>query len=180
MAENIVITDQMLSNPLRIERYVHVTVRSSAEEQSFAQDIEKELVQLISQRRIDAKVYSQAAKAGNAYHPIIVVYNNNYGSIGLLLNKNILTAIMLQEGKTSQAMYRKEYLTNASQHETQRQANTATDGCCGCMEFLYHGHESNKASREAKEIQYDPLELASEEAWKRDVLACIDDIGKGD
>lgn len=178
MAQEIVITDQMLMDPLRVERYVYVTVKNSKEELAFAESISKELGMLLSQRRIDARVYSETAKVGHATHPIIFVYNNNYGKIGLVINKNILTAIMIEAGKTSQAMNRKANLNSYSEHQLDRQMHTQTDGCCGCMEFLSHGHESNKAAKEARQIEYDPLELAAEEAWKRDVLGCIDDMGK--
>lgn len=178
MAQNVVITDRMLADPLRVERYVYVTVKNAKQEQEFASKIESEMKQLISQRKVDARCYSETAKVGSANHPIVYVYNLNYGKIGLIINKNIVTAIMIEAGKTSQAINRKANLEEYSQHQLNRQMGTQTDGCCGCMEFLSHGHESSKAAKEAKQIEYDPLELAAEEAWKRDVLSCFDDVGK--
>lgn len=179
MAE--IIPDSVFSNPLDVVRFVNHNV-SSKEEDNYAEEVASHLRELLSSKNVDANLSISRGQIGSVTHPLIKIWNIDYGTIGILVNKNILTVMQLKYGKTSSAIQEIERLrrqADGSDNVARRRMAESDSGCCGCLGYFMDSNDAKKKRKEADNISYDPAELASEEYWKRDVLSCIDSLGRG-
>ncbi len=180
-------TEALSSYTLDLIRFVRATVSPGYNSEAlFAEDIAKRLSQLFKEKRIDALISFDIGQCGSAKHPLVRVSNRDYGAIGLLINKNIVTVIRLIEGTITTKM--KEQQRTKQQYEAEAEWNRqksreafASGGFIGVIAGFANEGASSKASKKAASVgstyDYDPSELVFEQAWERDVLKCIDLIG---
>ena len=106
----------MLSDyTIDIVRFEKVNVRDNpTSEQNFASALQNRLNKLLRQYNVSADVIMDIANSGEKTHPLIRITNEKYGSIGLLVNRNIITVIRLRYGKVTELINKQEQLRQSS------------------------------------------------------------------
>ena len=180
------ITAQML------EEYRYFNIRLEDVSDNMSQDDEMKLANQIvanlhnslRERGLSTKVLPDWAQCGNVVHPLIrLVSEKNYGSIGLLLSRSLVSVVCLSYGKNRNLMLKQEELRNKSQYLNQKLTRWGnyTDGSgVGNVIGLANQQKDMKMVKDlsaaANSIQYDPTELLWEQEWENDVLSLIKQV----
>ena len=202
------VTNEALADSL-IQSKIYSNVNPNNEE-AFAEQVLGRMRSLLSSYGVSANVTAASARCGNVRHPMVEVWNEKYGALGLMVNKNMIQVIRLRYGQVTEMMYRQEQLRNASSgYKTASKWNAVGtagsvvgmgssifrehdafnpfDGCgvggCSailgtfnCLSGLAKSSKAKKMQKEADRIQYDPSDLAFEQAWENDVMKCFNQI----